>query len=194
MLSPADIWILGLAAAESQVSGYAAAARLVRLVMTPLILVNYVVSPMISRMYAQGEKERLHSTLRNAATVLMLPAIALLIPIIAFSTPLMAGVYGEKYGSAGILLSIMAVAQFFNVWSGSCGITLQMTGHQRVMTVITLASGVVTCLLGTLAAWWYGALGLACVYALSHVTQNLIRLFAARKLTGMWTHARLWFW
>lgn len=193
LLSPADIWILGVATVESQVAGYAAAARLVRLVMTPLILVNYVVSPMIARLYAQGEKERLHRTLRNAATVLTIPAVLLLFPLVLFSTRLMSSVYGQQYGSAGILLSIMTVAQVVNVWSGSCGITLQMTGHQRVMTVITLSAGAATCLLGVVAAWRYGALGLAYVYALSHITQNIIRLVAARRLTGIWTHARLWF-
>ncbi|UCH26971.1 MAG: hypothetical protein JSV66_04845 [Trueperaceae bacterium] len=68
---------------------------------------------------------------------------------------------------------------------------LVLTGHERVATGITILTTVLTVSLGLWATRQFGALGLASVFSASALLENILKLFFARRLTGVWTHANL---
>ena len=186
----AGLWILGATRPQEETAIYGAAMRLVVLVNMPMVIVNSFVSPIIAEMYAQKKSRELETTLRATATLAGIPAFAALGAFLLMGKLILGTVYGTYYGAGATILALLSAGQLVNVWSGSCGLTLIMSGHQSTMMKITVVCG----LLNAAGALWlvrgYGGIGIAAATASATILQNLLMLMFAKKKTGVWTHAR----
>ena len=77
VLLSADIWILALFHKDVAVYGFV--SKLVTFVAMPLLIVNLVLPPIVSEMYAQGRTGRLERTLRTFSTLAGVPSLLVLI-------------------------------------------------------------------------------------------------------------------
>jgi O-antigen/teichoic acid export membrane protein len=188
VLTQTDIWILGALGSQEEVAVYGAAARIVLLVAMPLLIMNAVVPPLISEMYFKGRLRELERVLRAMATLAGIPAFLLLLFFILLGEPIMGLVYGDYYRAGALVLALLSVGQLANVWAGSCGITLMMSGHQTTMMLITIFSGLFVVCGAAWAVQNYGMIGVASTAATGMVLQNVLMLFMARVQTGVWTH------
>lgn len=190
-LAQAALWILGAFLPKEDVGLYFAALRLVNLVSMPLVLVNLIVPPFIAEMYARGEKDQLQRVVRATATVAGVPAFLVLTTFLLLGGPIMGLVFGEPYKAGAPILALLSVGYLANVWTGSCGVTLSMTGHQTVLMRITLVSGVVSVGGSLLVVHRFGTIGVAAVVGATAVLQNLWMWIASRYYAGIWTHATI---
>lgn len=190
-LGQAALWVLGSFLPKEEVGLYFAALRLVNLVSMPLVLVNLIVPPFIADLYARGEKGQLQRVVRATATIAGVPAFVVLTTFMLFGGPIMALVFGEPYKAAAPLLALLSVGYLVNVWTGSCGVSLSMTGHQTVLMRITIVSGIISVGGSLLVVQRFGTLGVAAVVSASAALQNLWMWIAARYYTGIWTHATI---
>lgn len=190
-LAQAALWILGAFLPKEEVGLYFAALRLVNLVSMPLVLVNLIVPPFIAELYATGEKERLQRVVRATATMAGLPAFIVLATFLLLGGPIMGLVFSEPYAAGAPLLALLSIGYLANVWTGSCGVTLSMTGHQTTLMRITVVSGVISIGGSLLVVGRYGAVGVAALVGATAVLQNLWMWIAARYHTGIWTHATI---
>jgi len=188
-VTQADLWIMGAFRPQDEVAVYGAAARMVILVATPLMIVNSVVPPLIAQMYAQGRRGELECALRTVATLVGFPALAVLLVFVLMGGPLLGLVFGDYYAAGATVLALLSVGQLANVWSGSCGQVLFMTGHQALMMSITVVCGTTTVALSVLLVGRLGAPGVAAAASCGLILQNLAMWLATRATTGMWTHA-----
>lgn len=186
----AGLWIMGAFRPQEETAIYGAALRLVVLVNMPMVIVNSVVSPMIAEMYAQKKKKELEATLQTTATLAGIPAFTALGAFLLLGRLILGMVYGKYYAGGATVLAVLSTGQLINVWSGSCGLTLIMSGHQRTMMKITVVCGI----LNAAGAMWlvsgYGGTGVAAATASATILQNLLMLLLAKRKTGVWTHAR----
>jgi O-antigen/teichoic acid export membrane protein len=183
-----DLWILGAFRPDEVVSLYGAAAKLVVLVATPMIIFSGVMPPLVAELHAQGKIRQLERTLRAGAALVGLPAFAVLLVFIVAGPWVLETVYGPYYGQAAPLLVIMSIARVLAVWTGSCGIALMMTGHQKDMMRTTLVSVVLSIGGGLAAVPRFGAMGLAVATGLAQVFQNGTQLLLAHRRLGLWTY------
>ena len=183
-----DIWILAAFRSQEEVAVYGAAARFMTLVTMPLMVVNAVLPPIIAELYARGERSRLEQTMRPIATLTGVPALLVLVMFVVAGAPILGLVYGEFYRDGALVLALLSLGKLAAVWAGSCGLALQMTGHQTLMMWISVFSG----LLFVVGALWavqeFGAVGVASVAAASVAFQNLLTVLAVKAKTGIWTH------
>jgi len=186
-----DIWILGAFIPDDQLATYFGAASAVALVSQSLILVNLVVPPYIADLFARGEHERLERILRATATLAGLPAFVVLLAFVFFGEPILSWIYGEPYGAGATVLALLSVGKMVNVLTGSCGVTMAMTGHQKILMRITLITAALTIGGNLLVVQRHGALGVAAVVCAGTIFQNLAMWIATRRVTGMWTHMAL---
>jgi len=191
VLTQSDLWILGAFRPDSEVAVYGAAARLVLLTGMALAIVNAVVPPLIARLHVQDDRQRLERILRTTATFAAVPAFMVLAVFILFGNWVLGIVFGEYYSSGGTVLMILSVGQAVNVFVGSCGYTLIMTGHRRALMVITIVSAMIALGCSLLLVRIYGVTGVAVGYAFAMVVQQLAMLVVARYRCGVWTHAGL---
>jgi len=133
VLQSADIWILGTLDSKTAVAVYVNASKLVTFVVMLLLVVNLVMPPIVAEMYAQGRTARLERTLRAFSTLSGVPSLMVLVGFMLLGKPILGLLYNQDiYSSntAWLVLLILSAAKLVAVWSGSCGLVLQFTGHQ----------------------------------------------------------------
>lgn len=184
-----DVWVLGLFRPQADVALYASAARLILFVATPFLIIQSVAAPIVAEMVAQGRKRELAWTLRGLATLTGIPALIILLSFLAFGGSIMGLVYGPFYRQAAVILAVLSVGRLVAVWTGSCAVTLMMSGYQRTLMLITIAFASASILVGALLASRFGAVGLAVSTSTIIAIQNIFTLIVARRKTGIWTHA-----
>lgn len=187
-LVQADLWIVGAFRSQEEVALYGVAARVVSLVGMPLLIVNAVLPPVIAEMYAQNRKADLERAVRVTATLAGTPALLALITFALAGGPLLSFVYGDYYRAGAVVLALLSLGQLANVWAGSCGLMLAMSGHQTLLMVATGVCGAITVILALLVVGTYGATGVAAAAAGGLVLHNLAMWLGARLTTGIWTH------
>jgi O-antigen/teichoic acid export membrane protein len=191
VLQAADIWILGALNSETAVAVYANASKLVTFVVMPLLVVNLVMPPIVAEMYAQGRTARLERTLRAFSTLSGVPSLVVLVGFMLLGKPILALVYNQDIyhsNTAWLVLLILSAAKLVAVWSGSCGLVLQFTGHQASMLRVSLLTSPLFFVLAIFATMRYGPVGVAAAAALTTSLQNVIMVLLAKRMTGMWTH------
>jgi O-antigen/teichoic acid export membrane protein len=186
-----DLLVLGAFRPQSQVALYGAASRLTLLVATPFTILQGVTPPIVAELFAQGKKQRLEAAMRAVATLAGLPTLAILLIFLLFGRQVMGLLYTPFYRQGASILAILSIARLVAVWTGSCGVVLMMTGHQRTMMYLTIATGVLSVGGGVLVAPRFGGVGVAVATSAAQVVQNLAQLFAAHRLVGVWTHIHL---
>jgi O-antigen/teichoic acid export membrane protein len=188
ILSQIDVLIVGAFSSANEVALYAAAKRLVLLVNIPLKIISAVLPPMIAQLNKQQRLDELEVIMRSAATAAGIPAAIVLLVIIFSAGPLMTIIYGEKYVGGSVILTILALGQMVNVWAGSCGFALNMTGHHYALMVVSLIVGSLVLVGSILCAARYGGAGVAAVVAAGFAVQNTTMVLVTRKKLGIWTH------
>lgn len=193
VLIQVGLWIMGIYRTPEEVAVYGAAARTVALVTMPLLIVNAVVPPLIAEMYAQGKIKELEKVLRLVATLTGLPSLITLGVFVFFGDSILSLFFGEYYQAGATVLAILSLGQLANVWAGSCGLTLMLTGHQSTMMLISIVCGAFTATLAWFLVVKYGGVGVATAGAVGMLLQNLLMLAFARKKVGVWTHVGILF-
>lgn len=130
-LLQADLWIVGAFLPQEEVALYGAAFRLVILISMAFMVVDAVVPSTIAEMYAQGRLNSLERTLRITATLAGIPAFLVLLCFVLYGGPIMGLVFGEHYREAALILALLSLGKLANVWTGSCGQAMMLTGFQR---------------------------------------------------------------
>jgi O-antigen/teichoic acid export membrane protein len=183
-----DLVILANAAPRHDVALYGAAGRISLLLAVPLFLVEFVVSPLVGPLNARGEMHSLQLLLRRSATIAMLPTALGAIAVLAGGRWILAGLYGSYYGQAWPVLAVLAAGDLAFVLTGSCGLVLWMTGHQRVTATVATVFAVTTLGVAIATAHAFGMLGLAVTMGIGIVGQNVVLLVLAKRRLGIWTH------
>lgn len=184
----ADILILGAFGNKEEVALYGSALRLVSLVVTPLLIMNSVLPPIIAELYAQKKLGQLERLLRAVSTVVGLPSVLVLLVISFAGAPILGLIYGEFYRQGALVLVVLSVGQLINVLAGSCSLVLSMTGHQRTNMTVMLISAATAVVAGIFLTKAYGMMGTAVSSALALSLQNILMVIVAKQKLGIWTH------
>jgi O-antigen/teichoic acid export membrane protein len=188
-VTQADVWILSAFRSQEELAIYSAAARLITLVVMPLVLLNAVIPPIIAELHVQGKKAALETTLRSTAALAGLPALIVLLAFVFLGKPILALIYGEFFVKGAAILAILSCGQIVNVWAGSCAITLVMTGNQNSRMAIAIASAAGAIGGGVWAVQTHGMIGVAVASALTMIGQNVANVLYVKSKVGVWTHA-----
>jgi O-antigen/teichoic acid export membrane protein len=186
-----DLWVIGAFRPHEEVALYGASFRLVFFVATPFIIASQVVPPIIAELYARGRKHDLESSLREVATVAGIPAAMVLIAFVFFGASIMGVVYGDFFRQGATVLAILSVARLYAVCTGNSGALLMMTGHQRTMMWITMASAAFGLTTELLVVRPFGMVGVAVATSIAQILQNTLQLVYGKLRVGIWSHAEL---
>jgi len=184
-----DILILALFRPAEDVALYAIASRLVKLIGIFLMAINEVVTPFVAELNVLNKKKRLEEMLRLSASLAAIPALMAAVFIFLFSGHILNILFGDFYIRGSTLLLILSIGQAISVYSGSCGQVLIMTGHHRLMMVLSVVSSVLMLGVGALISGTYGPEGLAVVVSSVVIAHNVTAVMLVRWCCGIWTHA-----
>jgi O-antigen/teichoic acid export membrane protein len=189
--SGTDVWIIGANLGQSDVALYGAAVRLVGLMASPMLILLSVAPPIVAELNARGDRAKLEQAVRAATAVVAVPSLLAFLALLALGEVILSAVYGPFYRQADAVTIVLGAGYLVNVLAGPCGVTLMMTGHQRAMMTITIASGVLSVAGALVLVQPLGMIGVAISTSVGLVVQNVLMVRAVRRRVGIWTFADL---
>jgi O-antigen/teichoic acid export membrane protein len=189
VMTQTDLWLMGALLNPTEVAVYGAAARVVALVMMPMLIVNTVLPPLIADLNGRGELIRIERTARAISAAASIPAILILISLSFIAGPLLTLAYGEFYRPGAQILLLLSAGQTINVITGSGATILMMVGGQHLVMIISIICCTLLLIVGYFAAITFGANGVATTAAACTALHGVLCLGAVRHRYRIWTHA-----
>jgi len=184
VLKATDVWILSLYRPAEDVAFYGAAVRVTNLVLFALSVINIALPQLLASLHAQGRKTDFERMARTAATWSTVVSVPLFIVVLFFAEPIMVILFGAPYAAGATVLIILAAGQTVSAIVGSPGMMLQMTGHQNLMSALTLGALVVNVIANLLVVQDHGMVGVAIVTACTITGRMALHTWFAWRLTG----------
>lgn len=188
LLTSSDIWILGIFRGEEEAAVYGAAVRLMAVLNFFVVLMNTVMTTLLSRP-ANGEG---HADLmkpgKAVVALVTVPAMLVAVCFVLFGKQIMEAAFGAHYGTGYSILAVLSLGQLVNLIAGPSGLLLTLTGHERIMLRITAVTSVFTAGGAVIAAYGAGPLALAWVMVAGLLLQNGWMWTEARKRVGISLH------
>lgn len=189
IMQTADVWMAAHYFPQEEVAIYGVARRYMVLLCVPTQLAINTVISSIPDLYTRGQVAELQSLLRRASTLTALATILASILCVLGGGWFMGMLSGSYYQRAATSLAILSLGQIVVSLTGSGGMTLAMTGRQKAAMWICCSSAAVLCIVGPIAARYWGLEGIAATAAGALALQATLEWIVCRRLTGIWTHA-----
>jgi O-antigen/teichoic acid export membrane protein len=189
--SELSILLLGLLAPAAQVGLFRTASVTAITASAVILIVGHVAMPVIVRLHAQGEHQRLQLVVTSAARAQLAGGVLLALPLLVAAGPLLGLVYGHAFEAAANATRILAAGQIVSAAFGPNVALLNMTHHERRVTrAMAIALAVNVPALLVLGHWW-GIEGVAVAYVAGLLCWNVIAWRDAKRLLGIETSALL---
>lgn len=182
-----DILMLGWLLPSDQVGVYRAALSVAGLVAFGLAAINPVVAPYFAKLHAEGDRVRLQKLVTRVGWLMLALAVPVVLVLMVSGGAVLALLFGPAYRAGEVALAIMAAGQLVNVATGSVGVLLNMTGHEKDILRSSILSAVVNVVLNLFLIPWLGISGAAAASALTLSLLMFTLCFYVRQRLGIRT-------
>jgi len=174
--------MLGALESPAAVGLYTPAARGADFIALVLLAVNTAFAPTLARLFAKGQRAQLERTVSRSTRLITLASLPIALSFILFGD-LFLRLYGPEFTAARTALVILSLGQLVNAATGTVGMLLNMTGHERDTATAVGISAVLNVGLNAILIPRFGLEGAAAATALSTLTWNvLLSVFVYRRL------------
>ncbi|MEO8147932.1 MAG: flippase [Bacteroidia bacterium] len=140
-----------------------------------LLSVNSVAAPKFAELFALGDIDGLGKAARQTSKINFLASIPIFLGIIIFRKFIMS-IFGKQFEIGANILLLNMVGQFFNIFSGSVGSFLNMTGHHRAFQNILIVATLLNVFACYIFIPMYGIMGSAISSMIFMSSWNIISL------------------
>lgn len=177
--------LLGVYFGSAEVAIFNAAQRTALLTSFILMAVNIVVAPRFAAQYRSGDFIEIRKLAITAARISAFAAIPPLV-IVMFASEEIMSLFGDGFRIGYRALQILTIGEFINAATGSVGILLTMTGHERDLRNNVMVAAAVSVALSLALIPSLGLLGGAIATAVAGVVQNFLGVFQVRRRLGFY--------
>lgn len=172
IMQSVDIIILKNYYEYSIVAYYGVVMRVSFLIGVVLMSINAIISPQISKLYFADHKNDLLKLMNKSIMLNFILTFPLILFLFLFPK-LVLSFFGDNYENSSNVLIIILLGQVINVFSGSVGVYLNMTGRQKIFQLILLVTLVINVILNFVLIPVYGMTGAAISTTTSLIIWNL---------------------
>lgn len=184
--------VLGFFVTDADVGIYRVASQAAILVASTLAAVNMVLAPSVARLFTRGDREQMQRMVTWNARLVLVAALPVVLVFVLFGDVVLRVAFGEAYVEGHAALMILSMGQLVNAATGSVGLILNMTGHERDTLVGMVCGAGVNILLSLVLIPPFGVEGAAWATALSLITWNIILCWQAYRRVGIVSTAFNW--
>ena len=163
------VLLLGVMATSTTVGIYKVAASVALLVSMPLTIFNIAIAPIMARLHAQRDPERMQRLAGWSALGMAGGTFLLTMPFMVNGQLLLTSLFGPEFGNANPVLLIMSAGFILSSCLGPSATILNMTGHERRVTRAAFIALLFLLLPGFLLTSLYGLMGAAVTYSFSMI-------------------------
>ena len=175
-----DIFLLGMLKGNDEVGVYNIVLKISETISFGLVIVNFVLAPLIARLFTNGEISELQKLVTRSAQIILLMGIPVMLVIIFFRTSILT-FFGVNFFNSREALLILCFGQFINIVCGSVGMLLLMSGNQRFSIYSLAISTCFNIVFNIILTPKYGIVGTAMATAGSLAIWNILMYLFVRK-------------
>ncbi|WP_027184397.1 flippase [Desulfovibrio inopinatus] len=183
-----NVFIIGLLADPVETALFSVAFKVASIVNFALYAINAIATPKFAELYQAGDPIRMRRFARQA-TRLMLAAGAPCLAVLACFPSFFMKLFGPEFIPAAPVLLILCAGQLANVFCGSVGAILMMTGKQRLFQNILLIGTAVNVALNLTLIPLFGATGAAIGCSVGLAVWNTLGVITVKRVHGFSTLA-----
>ncbi len=175
-----DTIMLGIFKSSQEVGIYNVVFKLSLIISFPLVAINAIVAPKFAELFGNKNFKELKKVFEISRKIASIFSLPILIFFLIFSKFLL-GYFGDEFIKGNTALVILIISQFMNVYVGSVGYMLQMTGAQHIFQNILLLSVVINFIIGYNIIPEFGINGAALSSAISTILWNILGYIYIKK-------------
>ncbi|MAO07878.1 MAG: hypothetical protein CL596_04115, partial [Alteromonas sp.] len=177
------IYLLAIFGSIEAVALFEVATKGANLVSFILNALNSAISPYISKSFEEGNLVYLQKILKVSARIIFVFSLPIALIFIIGGRSLLMYIFGNEYAGSYIPLVILCLGQLVSALTGSVGLLLNMTGHQKYFSRSNLWMLLLNVIFSIPFIVVYDVSGAAFVFSALLVLQNIILyLFVKRRL------------
>ncbi|MEL6933092.1 MAG: flippase [Pseudomonadota bacterium] len=169
-----DTLMLGLLGDETDVGAYRVAVQLSMLVIFALSVVNHVIQPKLSELHSQRDITGMQKLVADSSLLMFLATLIPAVIAAAMAPQILEFVFGKDYRVAAPALQILIFGQVLNVFFGSVGTILNMTGMEKEATQGMVIAIIINISLDVVLIPFFGLTGAALASAITIIIWNAI--------------------
>lgn len=175
-----DIFFLGLYKTSDEVGVYNIALRISEVISFGLMIVNFVLAPLVAKLYANGELAGLQKLITRSSRAVLMISLPLIVLILVFRHPLLS-IFDADILNCSHALVILSLGHLINILCGSVGLLLVMTGQHKYSIISLFSATIWIIILNIVLVPAYGLTGSAIATSSGLVVWNLLMYFFVRK-------------
>lgn len=182
----ADMMLVSFFLDAETIAAYFAALKIASVLALPILAINQLSGPMISKHFHAGDLSTLQNNLRLYlvfCTVIVLP---MLFVIIVYGRELLA-LFNPVFVDAYYVLVALSVGYLFHCLSGPAGVFLQMTGRSTLALKTSSSTQIMALLVFPFVASSFGSLGVALTRMSEMALRNSLQSFQGNRLFAIHT-------
>jgi O-antigen/teichoic acid export membrane protein len=187
IIGQTGVLILGMFRTEAEVGYYAIAVKLATLTAFVLRAVNSMAGPKFSEYFHTNQMDDLFHVAKKSAKLIFFTTTPILIVLLILGKPILGMVFGPDFTVAYPAMVILVIGQFVNSISGSTGIFMNMTGHQKIFKNIMMIAAILNIVLNLALIPYFGMIGAAFTAMLSLFIWNITTLLYMKYKFGKTT-------
>jgi O-antigen/teichoic acid export membrane protein len=184
--SNADVIMLGVLGTFKDVGIYSVAVQVALLTSLFLQVSNAAISPKLASLFHDSNFSKMQLMVQRVTKGLSFIGLLFVVFVVLLGQWLL-GFWGAEFQEAYWVLVILTIGQFFNIATGCSGMLLVMCGFEKIHGYISLLSVMLNIILNVTLITKYGALGAAIATAITVILENIVKVFAANRLTSILT-------
>lgn len=181
-----DVILLKAFAGPGAVGIYKVCAQLASVIAFLLNAVNTALAPVVADLYAKGSMDSLQRVLVRSARFTLLASLPLLILFMAGGEAFL-DVFGPEFKAGFRALAILGIGQLVNVATGSVGLVLIMTRHEREVAKGLALASVLNIMLNVLLIPLRGIEGAAIASTATVMAWNIVLAVKTYRKLGIFT-------
>jgi O-antigen/teichoic acid export membrane protein len=182
----ADMMLVSFFLDAETIAAYFAALKIASVLALPMLAINQLSGPMISKHFHSGDVSTLEQNLRLYlvfCTAIVLPMLF----IIIFYGRFLLALFNPVFADAYFVLVALSVGYLFHCLSGPAGVLLQMTGRSILALKTSSATQVIALLLFPFAVTTLGSFGIALTRMFEMALRNSLQSFQGCRIFGIHT-------
>lgn len=144
---------------------------------------NAILGPEFAALHTRGDRAAIETLARSATKRMTLEALPIFLAFVILPIPVL-HLFGGDFEAGDNCLRILAVGQLVNVATGSVGLLLVMSGHERAFRNSVVWALVCNVVLNVVLAPRFGIEGAAIATALGVILQNVIAAVMVKTRLG----------
>jgi O-antigen/teichoic acid export membrane protein len=166
-----DNLVIGIFRTELEVGLYDTAFKIASASAIILMAINAIQGPTFAEYHSKNDLSKLRESIFSSTKMLFYATLPFTILIIIFPEWILS-FFGKEFEQASTALIILSIGNFFSSITGSVGILLQMTGHQKPYNTIILFAAFTSIILNIILVPRIGITGAAIASAAAKIIQN----------------------